>query len=100
MDEAFSYQCGYVERMSEAGHSPSRLKGAVLNLEPLVVIVVVVVANSQIPGFSYYNPMSKTIGHITNSAGQCWDVSTYLSIWCQTSHQWVIPLHRDRNCPL
>ena len=35
--------------MGEAGQSPSRLKGAVFNLEPLVVIMVVVVANSQIP---------------------------------------------------
>ena len=35
--------------MSEAWQSPSWLKGAVFNLEPLVLIVVVVVAHSQIP---------------------------------------------------
>ena len=51
-----SHRVGDVKRMSEAGQSPSWLKGAVFNLEPLVVIVVVVVAHSQIPDIiiSYY----------------------------------------------
>ena len=72
--------------MSETGESPSWFQGAVINLEPLAVVMIVVIAQSEIPKTNFYLVLKTRWSYHGSSTMLIWEyivfhlLSNFLSV--------------------